>query len=148
LRKCSLSLVLAYDFKVAVIAACGIATETLLRCSLTLQSAFGPIPGTTIGLGTGPVHGTGSAFARLSPAPAPVAAPIEKLNNGPSNATVAMANALTRSCLFMVPPCHVMDRCREIRPQQQIHAVSLEFTALSRLLEHAARLCRADSSVR
>src|SRR5262245_11822678 len=51
LRKCSLSLVLAYEFEVAVVAACGIATGTLFRCSLTLQSAFSPIPGTTIGLG-------------------------------------------------------------------------------------------------
>src|SRR5262245_9625272 len=44
LRFCSLTLELAYEFQIAVVAAFGIATKTLFRCGLTLQSTFGPDP--------------------------------------------------------------------------------------------------------
>src|SRR6266478_838123 len=51
LRKCSLTSVLAHEFQIAVVAEFGIAAETLLSCGLTLQSAFDPIPRTTMGFG-------------------------------------------------------------------------------------------------
>src|SRR5207249_1144700 len=50
LRKCSFKLtlgLLAHEFQIAVVGAFGIAAETLLSCGLTLQPAFGVIPGTT-----------------------------------------------------------------------------------------------------
>jgi len=51
LRFCAFTLELAHEFQIAVIAVFGIAAETLFRRGLTLQSAFGPIPRTTIGFG-------------------------------------------------------------------------------------------------
>jgi len=51
LRFRSLTLELSHEFQIAVVAAFGIAAKTLVRCGLTLQSAFGPIPRTTMGFG-------------------------------------------------------------------------------------------------
>src|SRR5262245_18918961 len=51
LRFCAFTLELAHEFQITVVAVFGIAAETLFRRGLTLQSAFGAIPGTTIGFG-------------------------------------------------------------------------------------------------
>lgn len=73
----------------------GIAADRLLICGRTLQPAFGPIPRRTIGLGTGPVHGTRSEPARLSRPPVLSANAIEVPSTRARDVTEASANALT-----------------------------------------------------
>ena len=51
LRICSLALVLAHEFQIAVVAEFGIAGKTFLRRGLPLQSAFCSVPRTTMGFG-------------------------------------------------------------------------------------------------
>ena len=59
--------VLAHEFQIAVVGALGIAAEALFLRGLALQSAFGVIPGTTIGFAHRSRKGNALGLARRVP---------------------------------------------------------------------------------